>query len=63
MSELGVKEARNRRKSGLFAASIAARGSITKKRRLDATGCHVEPSACRGDWIRTSDLLNPIQAV
>src|SRR5262249_36841553 len=30
------------------------------KRRPAATGCCDWPSECRGDWIRTSDLLNPI---
>src|SRR6516165_4438448 len=33
------------------------------KRRPAATGCCDWPCECRGDWIRTSDLLNPIQGV
>jgi hypothetical protein len=33
------------------------------KRRPAATGCCDWHSECRGDWIRTSDLLNPIKTV
>ncbi len=33
---------------------------IGQKARADATYCHISPCVSRGDWIRTSDLLNPI---
>ena len=33
------------------------------RKRPAGTSCPDWPCECRGDWIRTSDLLNPIQAV
>ena len=41
--------------------ALAVSGSVDKKKDSLTTG--VSESACRGDWIRTSDLLNPIQEV
>src|SRR5262249_35481704 len=47
-------------KSGNEKWQGAKTGGI-QRARLTATSCAGEPCECRGDWIRTSDLLNPIQ--
>ena len=43
--------------------SVSCQVVSSEKRRPARTWNPGGPCACRGDWIRTSDLLNPIQAV
>jgi hypothetical protein len=51
------------RKRWGFPTQFPTKRSLVEKRRLAANLFRGEPSACRGDWIRTSDLLNPILGV
>src|SRR5262249_41672241 len=39
-----------------------AKTDFRERSRLAVSCLSDEPCECRGDWIRTSDLLNPIQA-
>src|SRR5262249_48852356 len=40
---------------------LGSEGVLKMQKRPVGTGCPDWPCECRGDWIRTSDLLNPIQ--
>src|SRR5262249_442392 len=59
-AEEGYRVARNGRISARNSAPGVGTSSQDEKRPV-GTCCPDWPCECRGDWIRTSDLLNPIQ--